>query len=56
MDIEKNRANAIKAVDYCLAWAKYKGIDVQLASFTGGTGMTAIPALASATFTFSPEY
>ena len=39
-----------------MAWAKYKGIDVQLASFTGGTGMTAIPALASATFTFSPEY
>ena len=56
VDIEKNRANAIKAVDYCLAWAKYKDIDVQLASFTGGTGMTAIPALASATFTFSPEY
>lgn len=47
-DIHKNRANAIKAVDYCLAWAKYNGIDVQLASLTGGTGMTAIPKEASA--------
>ncbi len=56
VDIDKNRANAIKAVDYCLAWAKYNGIDVQIASFTGGTGMTAIPALASATVVFSPEY
>ena len=56
VDIDKNRANAIKAVDYCLAWSKYKGIDIQIASFTGGTGMTAIPALASATVVFSPEY
>lgn len=56
VDIDKNRANAIKAVDYCLAYAKYLGIDVQLASFTGGTGMTAIPVLASAVFTFSAEY
>ena len=56
VDIDKNRANAIKAVDYCLAYAKYLGIDVQLASFTGGTGMTAIPVLANAVITFSPEY
>lgn len=56
VDIEKNRANAIKAVDYCMAWAKYNGIDVQIASFTGGTGMTAIPALASATIVFSAEH
>lgn len=56
VDIDKNRANAIKAVNYCLAWAKYNGIDVQIASFTGGTGSTAIPALASATIVFSPEY
>ncbi len=48
VDIHKNRANAIKAVDYCMAWAKYNGIDIELASFTGGTGMTAIPKLASA--------
>lgn len=56
VDIEKNRANSIKAVDYCLAWAKYTGIDVQIASFTGGTGMTAIPTLSSATIVFSAEY
>lgn len=56
VDIEKNRANSIKAVDYCLAWAKHKGIDVQIASFTGGTGMTAIPTLASATVVFSANY
>lgn len=56
VDIDKNRANAIKAVDYCLAWAKYTGIDVQLASFTGGTGMTAIPTLSSATLIFSAEH
>lgn len=56
VDIDKNRANSIKAVDYCMAWAKYLGIDVQIASFTGGTGMTAIPALASATIVFSAEY
>ena len=56
VDIDKNRANAIKAVNYCLAWAKYNGIDVQIASFTGGTGSTAIPSLASATIVFSPEY
>lgn len=56
VDIDKNRANSIKAVNYCLAWAKYNGIDVQIASFTGRTGSTAIPALASATIVFSPEY
>lgn len=56
VDIDKNRANAIKAVDYCLAWAKYTGIDVRIASFTGGTGMTAIPALSSATIVFSAEH
>lgn len=56
VDIDKNRANSIKAVDYCLAFARYRGIDVQVASFTGGTGMTAIPALASATVVFSAEY
>lgn len=56
VDIDKNRANSIKAVDYCMAWAKYLGIDVQVASFTGGTGMTAIPALASATIVFSAEH
>ena len=56
VDIEKNRANSIKAVDYCLAWAKYTDIDVQIASFTGGTGMTAIPTLSSATIVFSAEY
>ena len=56
MDIDKNRANSIKAVNYCLAWAKYNGIDVQIASFTGGIGSTAIPALASAAIVFSPEY
>ena len=39
-----------------MAWAKYNGIDVQIASFTGGIGSTAIPALASATIVFSPEY
>lgn len=50
VDIHKNRASAIKAVNYCLAWAKYNGIDFQLASFTGGTGSTAVPALASAVF------
>lgn len=56
VDIEKNRANAIKAVDYCLAWAKYNGIDVQVASFTGGTGMTAIPTSSSATVIFSAKH
>ena len=56
VDIDKNRANSIKAVNYCMAWAKYNGIDVQIASFTGGTGMTAIPALSSATIVFSKEY
>lgn len=56
VDIEKNRANSIKAVDYCMAWAKYLGMDVQIASFTGGTGMTAIPALANATIVFSAEF
>jgi dipeptidase D len=55
VDIHKNRANAIKAVDYCMAWAKYNGIDVQLASFTGGTGMTGIPALASAVIVFDAK-
>lgn len=56
VDIDKNRANSIKAVDYCMAWAKYLGMDIQVASFTGGTGMTAIPALANATVVFSAEY
>ena len=56
VDIDKNRANAIKAVDYCMAWAKYNGIDVQIASFTGGTGSTGIPSLASATVVFSSQY
>ncbi len=56
VDIDKNRASAIKAVDYCLAYAKYRGIDVQLASFNGGLGMTAIPPLATAVVVFSPEH
>lgn len=55
VDIEKNRANAIKAVDYCMAWAKMKGIEVQIASFTGGTGSTAIPSLSKAVVVIPAE-
>jgi dipeptidase D len=55
VDIHKNRANAIKAVDYCMAWAKYNGIQVQLSSFTGGTGMTAIPKVANAVIVFDAK-
>ncbi len=56
VDIDLNRANAIKAVDYCMAFANYKGMNVQIASFTGGTGGTAIPSLASAVIVFAEEY
>ena len=48
VEIEKNRASAIKAVNYILAYAEYRGIDMEIASFTGGTGYTAIPRKAKA--------
>lgn len=50
VDIDKNRANAIKTLAYVLAFAKYSGIDTELCSFTGGTGMTAIPSKANIKF------
>lgn len=55
VDIDKNRANAIKTLSYCLAWAKYNGIDTELCSFTGGTGMTAIPSKANVKFLVKAE-
>ncbi|MCQ2439203.1 MAG: M20/M25/M40 family metallo-hydrolase [Oscillospiraceae bacterium] len=50
VDIDKNRANAIKTLSYCLAWASYNGIETELCSFEGGTGMTAIPTKANVKF------
>ncbi|MCR4722180.1 MAG: beta-Ala-His dipeptidase [Eubacteriales bacterium] len=48
-DINKNRANAIKAVNYIMARLTYKGVPFRLVSFNGGTGMSAIAPNASAT-------
>ena len=55
VDIDKNRANAIKTLAYCMAWANYNGIETELCSFTGGTGMTAIPSKANVKFLVKEE-
>lgn len=50
VDIHKNRANAIKTLNYCLAWAIYNGIELRLCSFTGGSSMASVPQSASVRF------
>ncbi len=48
VDIAKNRASAIKAVNYILAQMTHKKIPFYLNSFNGGVSMAAIPPNASA--------
>ncbi len=55
VDIHKNRANAIKTLNYCLAWAHYNGIGTQLCSFTGGSSMASVPQSASVRFLLKSE-
>ena len=55
VDIHKNRANAIKTLNYCLAWAAYNGIETRLCSFVGGSSMASVPQSAALRFLVKTE-